>query len=247
MKWYKMYRNSMQDIKFKKLSKKSYPFVYYWTAWCIILDASSEKGGRFTYDDREEREIIFELIDNDEADLNRLIEDIESVGLIDWSESDDYEGEIIVKNWDKYQSSQFHSTERVQKHRADKLEEEKITNIIREVNVITGKKYNENTESTRSSIRARLSDGHSPEDLLAVVKWKQKDWGNRPDMQKFVRPSTLFRPGNFDNYLNEIPKDTLKAMVDGTLIKVRDMNGTIRNVTQEQFDQAEKGFYNIIG
>ena len=108
------------------------------------------------------------------------------------------------------------------------------------------KRYSEKTESTRSSIRARLDAGNTEEELLAVVAWKQRHWGKKPEMEKFIRPSTLFRPGNFDNYLNEIPRDVLKATVDGTLLKVRNLYGKISHVTQEQFDKASPGFLSIV-
>ena len=241
MRWFKMNVNAMNDIKFKKLDKRGkFSHPIYWTAFCIMLDVSAVEK-KIEYEEEEDLEIIFERLNFDLPDLAELLQEMNDIDLIQWDK-----GEIIVKNWDKYQSPEYHSTGRVQKHRANKEHEDKIDEVIKRFNEMTGSNYSLKTDSHRKIVSGRLNDGHSVETLLAIVAWKQKDWAKREDMKKFIRPSTLFQPGKFDNYLNEIPQDLMKATVDGTLLKVRNINGGIQNVTQEQFDNASPGFFDII-
>jgi len=236
-----MYVDAMDDIKFKKLDRKgkfSYPI--YWTAFSIMLQVSA-KEQVISYDDESDLEIIFELLRFELPDLTEMLTEMNDVDLIIWDK-----GTITVKSWEKYQNVEYHSTGRVQKHRANKEHEDKIEEVIKRFNEMTGLNLSINTASHRTIISGRLNDGHSVETLLAVVAWKQKEWSKDEKMKKYIRPSTLFNPGKFDNYLNEIPKDLMQAMVDGTLLKVRNIQGTIQNVTQEQYDNASPGFYDII-
>jgi uncharacterized phage protein (TIGR02220 family) len=247
MKWYKMYVNSINDIKFKKLRKQGNAlFAYYWTAWCIILDAVSEKGGTVYYEDLDERDILFELIDDSTTPLKVILDDLENVGLIEVIEDEDVSGLIKVINWEKYQSNKYHSTERVQKHRENKGHDEAITRIINKFNELTGKRYSAKTEETRKLISGRLNDGRTEEEIMAVVNHKHQQWKDDPRMRDYVRPNTIFRPGNFDNYINEIPQNIVKAASDGTLLKVRTMDGAVKNVTQEQYNRAEEGWFEIL-
>ena len=241
MKWFKMNVNAMRDIKFKKLVKRGkFSLPIYWTAFCIMLDVHATDG-KIEYEDESDLEIIFEDMHFNLPDLAELLTEMMDVDLINWED-----GVVLVKNWEKYQNVEYHSTGRVQKHRANKEHEDKIEEVIKRFNEMTGLNLSINTASHRTIISGRLNDGHSVETMLAVVAWKQKEWSKDERMKKYIRPSTLFNPGKFDNYLNEIPKDLMQAMVDGTLLKVRNIQGTIQNVTQEQYDNASPGFYDII-
>jgi len=52
-------------------------------------------------------------------------------------------------------------------------------------------------------IRARLDDGYKVEDMRKVIDNKVTDWKNT-DYARYLRPQTLFRPGNMESYLNEV-------------------------------------------
>lgn len=241
MKWYKMHIDAMNDIKFKKLDRNGkFSLPIYWTAFCIMLDISARESV-ISYDEESDLEIIFEKLRFELPDLAELLTEMQDIDLIIWNT-----GSIQVKNWEKYQSAQYHSTERVQKHRANKEEEEQIDKVITEFNRITGKRFSLKTDETRKLIRGRFNEGRTVDELIAVIHWKQKDWSKQERMKQYVRPNTLFRPGNFDNYFNEIPQDIMKASTDGTLLKVRNLYGTIRHISQEQYDAAEEGFFQII-
>lgn len=77
--------------------------------------------------------------------------------------------------------------------------------VISRLNKMTGKKF-KTTESNRKHILGRLNDGYSFKDFIQVIKTKQQDpyFISNP---KYLCPDTLFRPSNFDRYLNESPED----------------------------------------
>ena len=80
-----------------------------------------------------------------------------------------------------------------------------ISNIVvGRLNQLNGTKYSPTSDNTLKLISGRLSEGYTEDDLLLVVDkmsylWNQK--GNE-QMKQYLRPSTLFRPTNFENYFN---------------------------------------------
>lgn len=48
-----------------------------------------------------------------------------------------------------------------------------------------------------------MAEGYSVDDFKRVIDIKVAQWLNNPDMNAYLRPSTLFAPKNFENYLNE--------------------------------------------
>lgn len=66
----------------------------------------------------------------------------------------------------------------------------------------TGKNF-KNVESNRKIIRARINEGYSKADLAKVVEFKSKQWKKDPQMNKYLRITTLFAPSHFGNYLEE--------------------------------------------
>lgn len=80
-----------------------------------------------------------------------------------------------------------------------------FSQIIDYLNNKTGKSFKANSKATQRIINGRLSEGHSLEDFKAVIDVKSKQWLNDQQMSSYLRPSTLFSPMNFENYLNEAP------------------------------------------
>lgn len=89
---------------------------------------------------------------------------------------------------------------------------EAAAEIVGYLNEKAGKKFNPKSRDTAEHISARLAEGRTVEDFKRVIdvkvaKWKGKQWtGQRGDVvhgDDLLRPSTLFRPTNFENYLNE--------------------------------------------
>jgi uncharacterized phage protein (TIGR02220 family) len=76
-----------------------------------------------------------------------------------------------------------------------------IVEIIFHLNSILKTNYKSSSQKTSSLIKARLSDGFTLDDFKQVHMIKYAEW-NGTDMQKFLRPETLY--GNkFESYLNQ--------------------------------------------
>jgi uncharacterized phage protein (TIGR02220 family) len=75
--------------------------------------------------------------------------------------------------------------------------------VIDYLNEQAGKQYR-HSETSRKPIRARIDEGYTVEDCRTVVDTKVSQWQGT-DMDKFLRPETLFRPSKFESYLNERP------------------------------------------
>ena len=87
--------------------------------------------------------------------------------------------------------------------------------VITRLNELNNTKYSTTSDSNLKFIRGRLDDGYTEEDLLLVVDKMSYLW-NQPsekDMRQYLRPSTLFRPTNFENYLN-MPVNKKKSFTD---------------------------------
>ena len=87
-----------------------------------------------------------------------------------------------------------------------------VKQIIDYLNQKTGKRFRYENKESQRLIRGRLSDGYTLDDFKKVIDIKCSKWKGDAKMQDFLRPNTLFRPGNFESYLNEAP--TSKAADD---------------------------------
>lgn len=68
----------------------------------------------------------------------------------------------------------------------------------------TGRNYRY-TETTLRPILQLLKEGVTLEQCKQVIVRKHRDWGSNKEMEKYLRPSTLFRKSNFyDKYLPEV-------------------------------------------
>ena len=76
--------------------------------------------------------------------------------------------------------------------------------VITRLNELNNTKYSTKSEGNIKFIKGRLEEGYTEEDLLLVVEKMSYLWNqpNDKDMRQYLRPSTLFRPTNFENYLN---------------------------------------------
>lgn len=84
----------------------------------------------------------------------------------------------------------------------DKNNKELYIYIVEYLNEKTGKNFSPKTKSTTAKINARLAEGFTLDDFYKVINIKTSEWLNDADMQKYLRPETLF--GNkFESYLNQ--------------------------------------------
>lgn len=68
------------------------------------------------------------------------------------------------------------------------------------LNEQTGSEF-KRTKTSLGPINARLREGFTVDDLRAVVDFKSWEWGGKPEMRQYLRPTTLFGPEKFPGYL----------------------------------------------
>ena len=59
------------------------------------------------------------------------------------------------------------------------------------------------TDSLKKLIHGRLNEGFTLEDFKKVIDTKYAQWHKDIKMKQYLRPSTLFAPSHFQEYLNE--------------------------------------------
>lgn len=89
-------------------------------------------------------------------------------------------------------------------------QDDPVKQVIDYLNKKTGRvksrdQFSYRTKQYRSLINARIKDGYTLSDFKRVIDNKCCEWLHDPDMTRFLRPSTLFRPINFNQYLKEKP------------------------------------------
>ena len=83
--------------------------------------------------------------------------------------------------------------------------EKNISDVIDYLNQKTGKKYDGNISKNREHISGRLNEGRTVAECRYAIDVKCEEWLGT-DFEKNLNPVTLFRPSNFDRYINQKPK-----------------------------------------
>ncbi|MCS1384802.1 conserved phage C-terminal domain-containing protein [Lysinibacillus sphaericus] len=78
-----------------------------------------------------------------------------------------------------------------------------VHEIIAHLNKTAQKNFKATTAATNRLIHARLKDGYTLDHFKCVIDTKAKQWLHNPDMNKYLRPDTLFNATKFESYLNE--------------------------------------------
>ena len=94
--------------------------------------------------------------------------------------------------------------------------EEIVEDIVAYLNKAAGTHYRTGKDVTKL-IHGRLNEGFTADDFKKVVDKKVKAWGKDPKMSLYIRPSTLFASGHFNEYLNEPDETTVKVADDDML------------------------------
>ena len=92
--------------------------------------------------------------------------------------------------------------------------ESEIKQIVDYLNAKSQSNFKPKTDTTRKSIIARLKEGYTVDDFKRVIDAKVKDWSDS-SMREYLRPQTLFRPANFEAYLNEANRPEVKKAKKG--------------------------------
>lgn len=75
--------------------------------------------------------------------------------------------------------------------------------ILQKLNELTGSNFRE-IKSNLTKISALFKQGFTQEQIIEVILLKVAEWKNNPVMAPYLRPSTLFRDTNFENYVNQV-------------------------------------------
>jgi uncharacterized phage protein (TIGR02220 family) len=85
----------------------------------------------------------------------------------------------------------------------DPAEAQDVAEIIAHLNLVTGRTFR--PAGTHPDLRRALRrDGLTVDEAKQVIDLKQHQWGDNPKMKGCVNPTTLFRPSNLPNYLEEV-------------------------------------------
>lgn len=84
--------------------------------------------------------------------------------------------------------------------------EDDLKAIVAHLNEKVGSRYTTKNKQLRGYVHARLEEGFTVDDFFTVIDVKAEKWGNDKKMRDFLRPSTLFAPSHFEEYLNEAPR-----------------------------------------
>lgn len=92
--------------------------------------------------------------------------------------------------------------ERVKRQNSDSgtLFDEDVLAILSDLNRRTGSRFGA-TDTAKHMIIALLTRGYVPEDFCRVHEVKTIQWLSDEKMESCLRPSTLYRPSHFDEYL----------------------------------------------
>ena len=88
--------------------------------------------------------------------------------------------------------------------RADGKNKKLVSEVIDYLNEKAGKSYKPTTQKTISLISARSKEGFTLNDFKKVINTKTQQWKSNADMNKYLRPETLFGT-KFESYLQEDP------------------------------------------
>ncbi|MEK4030840.1 conserved phage C-terminal domain-containing protein [Pseudobacillus sp. FSL P4-0506] len=77
-----------------------------------------------------------------------------------------------------------------------------FSDIVDYLNEKAGTNFKSTTQKTQSLIKARFKEGFTLNDFKKVIDIKTAEWLNNKEMNRYLRPETLFGP-KFESYLNQ--------------------------------------------
>lgn len=100
--------------------------------------------------------------------------------------------------------------------------------LCERLNTAIGSRYRPASKTLRRELSGRLrGDGHTAEDIMAVVDAKIDEWQDSRKMRRYLRPATLLNRTNFENYVGQLgAHDDYRTVIvtspDGSSRKVGD-------------------------
>ncbi len=75
--------------------------------------------------------------------------------------------------------------------------------ILTYLNQITNRRFRENKTNLNGIARV-MKEGFTEQEIHEVIQIKTLEWKNNPEMSVHLNPITLFRPKNFEKYINQV-------------------------------------------
>jgi len=129
---------------------------------------------------------------------------------------------VTILNWDEYQEVERkvvqtqNDDETLVKSNNKEKKVNKVNNnipfgkIIDYLNTKADRQFKSTTKSTKRKIEARWNEGFDLDDFKNVIDTKVAEWEDDDEMEKYLRPKTLFST-KFEGYLNQpMPGPSLK-------------------------------------
>lgn len=88
--------------------------------------------------------------------------------------------------------------------------------LLEFLNTKTGKGFKPKTRSGTPTqaielLSRLLHQQYTEKEIRQVIAKQTREWGGNPEMAKYLRPMTLFRKSNFENYVGELGKDEMAS------------------------------------
>lgn len=125
-------------------------------------------------------------------------------GINQWSKTKNKSGHMTSHMENENKDKDINNNNSILKGECEGEEKKTAKKVIDYFNEHFGSRYTCKGEGFKH-ILARIKEGANYDDCIEVVSKKEKDiyFINNP---KYLNPTTLFRPGNFEKYLNEMDK-----------------------------------------
>lgn len=75
--------------------------------------------------------------------------------------------------------------------------------LIDYLNTLAGRNY-KHAPSNIKFLKARLAEGHTPQEIADVIARKCAEWLDDPKFRQYLRPATLFNAEKFNQYVGEL-------------------------------------------
>jgi len=112
-----------------------------------------------------------------------------------------------------------------------------VIRIIEHLNMVTGFHFRPTNPETRKLIRARLKEKYTFEDFRKVHIEKARQWFGT-DMEKYLRPSTLYRASHFEGYIQEY--DRYKAKIQGKKKEYSEIEKKLEEENRKRLEEIRR-------
>ncbi len=177
----------------------------------LFVEATHEyRGGHFFTRPNMSVEPELDIQPNDPSDTNG--DDLSTGGVAQrygggstalgggWHSATPYIGNTIRNTIKKENYKKKKETKKLSKEILNK----NATDILLFFRKLTGHIYDIHCDALKEPIINQLKKGISVQDCKTVIAHKWNNWKSDSHMKQFVRPSTIFKPGKFEEYLAQI-------------------------------------------